>query len=207
MTRDLDPRQSRSVKLAEVLAKKWMTGFRESKPRAPRRFAWEHPEDLVTLLAGRPGEFSHAGMIHAMSIAWLHDVLEDGRKPNGARVTVDDLMPYVIRIDDPLKTPIGAALSPSVIEGVVELTHQEGQSKIDYYKTLPEIGYQSQLVKCVDRICNLREGAANFKNERWARYVRETRTYILPLTESFLDPTASWLREHLTHAMAVRPVE
>lgn len=195
--------------LAESLAKQWMPGFREGPRRRP---AWEHPADLVRVLDQRPGDFSVAGQVKAKAMAWLHDVLEDG-KIDGQPVTVEDLqrhsyvmvahpeggfvLPEIIADD--------ACLPPEVIEGVLQLTHKPGASKEDYYKTLAGIDYLPKLVKCVDRVCNLHEGAETFKPARWARYVRETQTYILPLADSLNKDTARWLRTLLLDAMALRP--
>lgn len=177
-----------------------MPGDRQGKPGQSARKAWEHPADLVALLGERPGEFSEAGQIKAMAMAWLHDVIEDGRKEDGSRVTAEDLYALVVGYDSERKP----YLDEAVIDGVVELTHPEGISKIAYYERLQEIGYIPKLVKCVDRICNLREGAGVFKPARWDRYVRETELYILPLARDLREETAEWLTRHLLAAMALR---
>ena len=185
---------------AEALAKRWMPGDRQGKPGQTPRKAWEHPADLVRLLSERPGEFSEAGQIKALAMAWLHDVIEDGRKEDGSRVTTSDLQGLVVGYGE----PSGPYLDEAVVEGVVELTHPEGITKIAYYETLSEIGYIPKLVKCVDRICNLREGAGVFKPARWERYVSETRTYILPLARDLREETAEWLTQHLHEALDAR---
>jgi len=191
----------RLIQQAEALAKRWMVGDRQGKPGEPPRKAWEHPADLVALLDERPGEFSEAGQIKAKAMAWLHDVIEDGRKADGSRVTYEDLSSLVVSYDDPHYEPY---LDEMVVIGVGQLTHPEGITKIEYYKTLQEIDYIPKLVKCVDRICNLREGAEVFKPARWARYVEETRLYILPLTEALREETAEWLTKSLEDAMSLR---
>lgn len=174
---------------AEALAKRWMPGYRQGKPGDTLRKAWEHPQDLVRLLDERPGEFSEAGQAAAKAMAWLHDLLEDGKKEDGSVVTPEDLEQYV---------------PERIVEGVIQLTHQEGHSKLDYYKTLREIDYFPKLVKCVDRICNLREGASSFTDKRWTRYTEETRLYILPLAQDLREETAEWLTRLLNEALAVR---
>ena len=86
----------------------------------------------------------------------------------------------------------------------MQLTHPEGITKIAYYETLKNINYLPKLVKCVDRICNLREGAEVFKQHRWERYVGETKLYILPLAQDLNEETAVWLTRLLHDAMALR---
>lgn len=191
----------RLISQAEALARRWMPGDRQGKPGVKARKAWEHPADLVALLEERPGEFSEAGQIKAIAIAWMHDLIEDGRKEDGSRVTASDLEGLVVGYEDPRADPY---LDPMIVEGVIQLTHPEGLTKIAYYETLAAIDYIPKLVKCVDRICNLREGADVFKPARWDRYVHETRTYILPLAQALREETAEWLTKHLHDAMALR---
>ena len=195
-------RTHRLVLQAEALAKRWMTGYRHGRPGVDLRRAWEHPADLVTLLAERPGEFSEAGQVKAMAIAWLHDVIEDGRKEDGSRVAADDLRTLVIEHGNQEHEPY---LDHSVVDGVIQLTHVEGTSKISYYESLKDVDYISKLVKCVDRICNLREGMNVFSPLRWNRYVLETQKYILPLAKDLREETAEWLTENLLAARALRP--
>lgn len=196
--------------LAETLAKKWMVGYRQGSP--PRR-AWEHPADLVRLLEERPGNFSSAGQVKAKAIAWLHDVLEDGLSEEGEPVGESDLLRYSYALvpypdgkeGPPSEIPDDACLPPEVVRGVIQLTHRRGETKEDYYRTLSGIDYLPKLVKCVDRVCNLREGSKTFKPARWTRYVNETATYIVPLTASLNQDTSKWLRTLLLDAMALRP--
>ena len=195
-------RAHRLVLQAEALAKQLMTGYRHGRPGTAPRRAWEHPADLVALLAERPGEFSEAGQVKAMAMAWLHDVIEDGRKEDGRRFTANDLRSLVVGHDVPGREPY---LDNSVVDGVVQLTHAEGTSKVSYYETLKDIDYIPKLVKCVDRICNLREGVNVFSPLRWDRYVLETRKYVLPLTNDLREETAGWLSDGLLAAMELRP--
>jgi len=201
---------TRMIKLAEALAKQWMPGFRQGPKN---RRAWEHPQDLVRLLDERPGDYSAAGQMKAKTMAWLHDVLEDGVAEDGRRIVEADLRNYsfdYVEAPDggllvPEVIPDGACLSPEVIEGVVQLTHKAGHTKDEYYQTLAGIDYIPKLVKCVDRVCNLREGAETFKPARWTRYVADTRKYVLPLTSALSKDTDKWLHALLCDAMALRP--
>lgn len=190
------------INAAEAITKRWMAGHREGPKGQKPRMAWEHPADLVRLLGERPGEFSEAGQIQAMTIAWLHDLIEDGRKENGTRVTIEDLAKVPRQPTDPLAPHFGV-FSETVLESVVQLTHVHGTTKIDYYRQLQDIPMIPKLVKCVDRICNLREGRATFKQLRWERYVSETEQYILPLAQALREETAEWLTRLLRNAMAL----
>jgi (p)ppGpp synthase/HD superfamily hydrolase len=146
----------------------------------------------VRLLSERRGDYSEAEQLMAVAMAWTHDLIEDGVKPDGSRVTAGDLRahPFDVRI----------------IQGVIQLTNPHGVSKTRYYETLKNIDYLAKLVKCVDHICNLREGKDIFEPARWKQYVEETRTYIRPLAQTLRDETRDWLWLEMDRAMAARPV-
>jgi hypothetical protein len=186
------------IEKAERIARAWMPGVRQGIERRP---AWKHPEDLVALLTELLGPaptpapsdrgppryagdgtdltalehladaqdfyFEREHWREIMSIAWLHDIIEDGVTPGGRKVTANDLW--------------GEKFSPEIIAGVVWLTHKEGEPKSAYLERIHGAPPKVQLVKLVDRICNLREGKGTFKDARWARYVRETEDFIIPM--------------------------
>lgn len=179
-----------------------MPGLRQGSSRP----AWEHPRDLVKLLhelrAAHPTEADEDPMFRQLEeegfqamvdIAWMHDLLEDGRKEDGTSVSADDLRKEGFAVE--------------VVEGVVALTHNEGEQKVEYLaRLIKTLKPKTAIVKCVDRICNLREGKPVFKDRRWARYVRETDDYIMPLLGLIQDPERSWLQGHLVSARDARPV-
>lgn len=169
---------------SEELARRWMPGHRQHSTR----LAWEHPQDLVTLLNEYP-RMKTATIVH---VCWLHDIIEDGQKEDGSPVTSEDLVNEGFNLD--------------VVASVVSLTHRKDEDKPTYLARLRDNfpGYTVRVVKSLDRICNLREGAPMFKNVRWARYVNETRDYILPLTDTLPIDQRAWLRERLELAMNLR---
>lgn len=167
-----------------------MLGTRHG-PTGSNRPAWAHPEDVVALLctfwSSTPFD------VAMIDIAWLHDILEDGRKLDGSKITVADLE--------------AEGVEPHVIKSVVALTHHEGEEKITYLARLENTLFVDEcILKCLDRICNLREGKDTFKEKRWARYVDETQRYIMPLVEKIPSPERAWFKEKLDQALAARPV-
>jgi (p)ppGpp synthase/HD superfamily hydrolase len=185
------------MKIAEELARRWMPGHREGPGN---RFAWEHPEDLVRVLTiEMPIEVDVAEAERRIALAWLHDIIEDGRKEDGSGVDEADLF--------------REGVDPEVIADVLSMTrrtYQEGgalvlESKEQYLGRLKEAKVRAKVVKCVDRTCNLREGRETFKDRRWIRYVGETYYFIYPLTESLpKGAERSWLQAALIQAVQAR---
>lgn len=179
-----------------------MPGLRQGSSRP----AWEHPQDLVRLLGELRIAFATheedilfsqlevEGFERMEDIAWAHDLLEDGRKEDGTRVVAEDLF--------------REGLPAEVIKTVGFLTHNEGaEEKVTYLARLKTVlDAKGSIVKLVDRICNLREGRAVFKDRRWARYVRETKDFIIPLLDQVSQPEKGWLEDRLLEALAARPV-
>jgi (p)ppGpp synthase/HD superfamily hydrolase len=198
----------------EKLARRWMPGIRQRAKgdTSPARPAWKHPEDLAKLLhdligpTPDPGPEGPGGLPvsereqheytryrdQLVATAWLHDIIEDGRKLDGTEVTEEDLR--------------AEGVEEIVIEDVVALTQREGEDKPVYLARLEAASSRAKLVKIVDRICNLREGKTTFKDARWARYLDETQKYIVPLlggvTHSYIRLV---LRDLLHTAAGARP--
>ena len=168
------------------LARRWMPGSRDGPGHRP---VWRHPEDVVALVDQVPGL---RPLAEAEALAWAHDLIEDGRKPDGKPVTADDL-----RIE---------GLPESVVQGVVALTRVAGVSRDDHARQVEAAPEVVRVVKCCDRIANLREGATTFKPGRWARYVEDTRLRVLPHVTGIREPRASWLQQRLDDALLLRPV-
>lgn len=185
------------MRKSEQLARQWMPGFRQGPGHRP---AWMHPQDLVNLLlemkAAIPftlGAYDEVIYDHLVDVAWAHDLLEDGRKSDGSRVTKADLLTE--------------GLSADVVADVVALSQQDGEEKPAYLARLRGASAFAMIVKCVDRICNLREGKDTFKSKRWARYVQETTDYILPLVQNISKFEAEWLEPRLLQARDTRSAE
>jgi len=191
-----------AMRKSEELARRWMPGLRQGSSRP----AWAHPQDLVQLL----GELRVAFATHEEDvlfseleqdsfesledIAWAHDLLEDGRKEDGTLVVAEDLLREGLPVE--------------IVKIVGFLSHNEGaEEKVTYLARLKTVlDAKGSIVKLVDRICNLREGRAVFKDRRWARYVRETKDFILPLLDQVAQPEKGWLEDRLLEALAARPV-
>lgn len=188
---------------AEKIARAWMPGTRQGSNRP----AWAHPEDIVKFLQ----EMDEASMKvegcstlwhkRTLDIAWLHDIIEDGKKEDGSPVTEKDLEGALFSFNE------------DVVKCVVELTHRVGEEKITY---LARLRYRTQahlmpaaavIVKLADRICNLREGAPTYKAARWARVIGETNTYIVPMLDALPTFEQEWLRVRLMAAINLRPIK
>lgn len=181
----------------EQLARRWMPGLRQGPAK---RKAWEHPQDLVRLITQEmsfvdtPAEEQEK----RIAVAWLHDILEDGKKEDGTPVTMYDLLKE--------------GVDQEVVNDVLGLTQQTLQGrdgpflepKAEYLARLTEQSQRTKLVKCVDRVCNLREGRTTFKVRRWIRYVGETYYFIFPLAEELPDLERSFLRIELIKAVEAR---
>lgn len=174
---------------AESLAKRWMPGFRNGDAQRP---SWMHPQDLVHLLREcATVSYIAINLTHLCIVAWMHDLLEDGVKEDGSPVTVEDLE--------------AAGFDPVVIEDVVSLT-KDKDNEGAYITQMENASWEAQIVKCIDRVCNLREGASVFRKNRWARYHQETLIWILPMAQDIPGDAGELLTSLLTSALDLRPV-
>lgn len=173
-----------------------MPGTRQGPEKRP---AWMHPQDLVLLLFDMrlsvpDPDWSDDDEFHtaAKDLCWMHDLLEDGIKEDGSRVTAEDLR--------------AEGFDDVVVDGVIALSQVDGEEKAVYLGRLQAAPTIVSLVKCIDRVCNLREGSVSFKDKRWARYVDETRKYIFPLVSRVPGTYGKWLEAQLLAAIQLRPV-
>lgn len=179
-----------NIELCETLAKRWMVGERKGPKGTAPREAWRHPEDLVKLIDEWPmPECWNPNLrTYLKCVSWLHDLIEDGRKEDGTAVTAQDLLDAGVEI--------------YFVKDVVALSQIPGEEKPVYLSRLKDASWAAKLVKCIDRVCNLREGKDCFKDPRWARYVDETKRYVMPLAEK----AHGWFVDELQKAMDARPV-
>lgn len=181
---------SSMLRVADNMIRSWMPGTRDGSDRP----AWKHPQDVVKMLTLAPGRTCAPHQdeaSHLLTVAMLHDILEDGVKENGDRAGVDDLRGFP---DD-------------VVADIVALTRGVGEPKLAYLARLPAASARVAEVKCADRLCNLIEGRKAFSNKRWIKYLGETYLYILPLTERVEQLTGAWLAREILKACASRKVE
>lgn len=175
-------------KKAKDLARRWMPGLRHAFPGRPRRPAWAHPADLVRFIDEELPDCHGVDKGTLKIIAWMHDLIEDGRTEFGERVDAVDLR--------------REGFSESVVRDVIALTHVEGTDKALYFAALQSASLDARIVKVIDRICNLREGKSTFKPTRWERYVKETRALVIPIALTIPEPVKSTLLAAIEAAIA-----
>lgn len=123
-----------------------------------------HPLRVALLLAEELG----SGDPVILSSALLHDVLEDSalRQEEVERLCGTEVASLVQQLTKP---PATAA--------------EKGARDAAYYAGLAGGAPGARLVKCADRVDNLRSMAALGQPQRLLRYREETRRYILPLAD------------------------
>jgi GTP pyrophosphokinase len=74
---------------------------------------------------------------------------------------------------------------PAVYELVLELTRKKDESKPEYLMRLLERGSrEARLIKCADRISNMKDIGFYSEASFVERYCSETREYVLPIAET-----------------------
>ena len=100
-----------------------------------------------------------------------------------------------------------------MITNVLHLSQRPVESKIEYLARIRKGAKEGILtvatvrVKLADRVCNLREGKDTFKPARWARVIKETKEYIVPMLDALPPFEKEWLGAKLKEAMDARPVK
>jgi len=179
------------VSLCEALAKRWMKGQRPTV--SGHREAWRHPEDAVRILDSWPvpvNTWNPNYLPYLKSVLWLHDVIEDGEHEEGRPITDQDLL--------------SAGIPHNITRDVVHMSKRPSENKDAFLTRLFKEGsWVAKLCKCIDRNCNLHDGIAVFKDDRWARYVVETERHILP----FADANCPWFAAEMRIVIAARPLQ
>lgn len=154
-----------------------MPGLRQGPAK---RKAWEHPQDLVNLLTKEMDfiETPAEEQEKRIAVAWLHDILEDGKKEDGSGVVVADLE--------------AEGIPTEVIDDVLSLTAMGDEPKSEYLASLKHASTRAKLVK------------EAFKVRRWIRYVGETYYFIFPLAEDLPTLERNFLRMELVKAVEAR---
>jgi (p)ppGpp synthase/HD superfamily hydrolase len=170
---------------ARELAVRWMPGKRQGYDRP----SWTHPEHVASLVVEVPGEWPREKMV---SMAWLHDIIEDGVTASGEGVSAEVLLEE--------------GISAEVVEGVKALTHVKPMPKPEYFSALLTAPEEVRVLKCLDRISNLSDAVPVFDEKRWAKYVKETLVSVMPLAKSVRGEAGAWLVGKLEACLAVRSV-
>lgn len=158
-------------KRAELFAKRYMSGKRKNSERE----AWRHPEDVAKLVDSLP-HFAGMERERLIALAWLHDVLED----------CEDVEAHTLS---------SAGIPSPVIADVIALTRRPGVPKEKYLSDLCSARRHVRLIKVLDRIANLREGASTMPTDWIIRYVYQTRTFFVPICRD-LPSDVPMLLEH-----------
>ena len=176
--------------IAVELAKRWMTGLRKMS----QLDAWTHPERVAgyvkELLFARE-EMAEYDLETFMSVAWLHDIIEDGVKEDGSPVEAKDLLE--------------AGIPAMVVAHVVTLTHvEEMETKEEYLARLAESECpEVKVVKALDRVASLYEGKFSF-GPKWAeRYAEKTEKGVLPLAKSVPGPLGTEVTKILERSIKI----
>lgn len=123
-----------------------------------------HPLRVALILAEEAGRTES----DLLAVALLHDVLED------TDVEMADM-----------RDRMGADITNAVELLTKEEVPSGGKAARDvaYYAGIINGGELVRLVKCADRVDNLRGMKQLNDPQRWAKYVKETREHILPIAE------------------------
>lgn len=123
-----------------------------------------HPLRVALILAEEVGRTEG----DLLAVALLHDVLED------TDVEMEEM-----------RDKLGADITNAVELLTKEEVPSGGKAARDaaYYVGIINGGEAVRLVKCADRVDNLRGIKQLNDPERWEKYVKETREHILPIAE------------------------
>jgi len=158
------------------------------RPQAPRdngaRY-FEHPRQAAVTLINR----GHRDK-DLITAALLHDVVEDTNTPH---VVIVDLFPnriwewlYLLSKCVPIFDPATG-----------QLRDRTNKPLHEYYRAITEACEEVRLVKLADRLNNL--GSMGGRSKEWqAKYLLETREYLIPIAE-MTDP---WFTDAIRRAAA-----
>ncbi len=158
LTEDTRPLVQRAY---DIAAEAHKDQWRDGRDNAPYI---SHPLRVALILAEEAGRTDG----DLLSVALLHDVLED------TRVSMEAM-----------RDAMGADITNAVEVLTKEDVPSGGKAARDsaYYAGIINGGEIARLVKCADRLDNLRGIKTLNDPERWEKYVKETREHILPIAE------------------------
>lgn len=165
------------IQLAYWLAK---NAHRPQAPRDGGERYFEHPREVAMLLIERG--FRDKDVI---TEALLHDTIEDTNTPPEIVVNVfgHDIWEHLFLLSKviPVFDPVTGQVS-----GVYKKTPEE------YRAGLMDAAFSVRIVKCADRVVNLRDMKA-WERERQLRYASETESLHIPLAQK----TDAWFEAEL----------
>lgn len=155
---------------AEKLVKSFNIAFKAHKnqKRDGGRPYIEHPVAVVKILTDEFGVTD----IDTLCAAVLHDVVED------SNISYEQLL-------DELGLKV---------ELMVKILTKTGLTKEVYYNNLYQASEGVRLIKLADRLHNIR-GMETWDEKRKAKYIEETRRYIIPLAQKTSSVALAKIRE------------
>lgn len=170
---------------ARKLCVRWTRGTRKGSDRP----AHTHPGDVVKILDELPGARSNNEREWLAAVAWLHDVIEDGISETGSQITSAAL--------------IAEGIPTDIAEAVETLSKTDAETKEHYLRRLARCHTKIRMIKCADRLANLRELRTTHgtDNSWWRKYASETERLIVPLLDELPETEQRWLRRELKEVM------
>ena len=133
---------------------------------------FEHPRHVALILMDN-GVTNTEAIIYAL----LHDVLEDTYTPSRVLIELVGGQTYqnLVALSKQL---------PSEDKASGQITGWVKKSTKDYYRDLMRAEQSVRLVKCADRIHNLRSCRNVWQQARIDKYLKETEKYVIPLAQT-----------------------
>lgn len=166
--------------------------------------SWHHPMEVLDIfdrMVRKTEAYGGEDLIHAMKMTCiLHDILEDG-KMEGRDFNAQDLAD-LIGYNFGRQGPVFENMT---YHAVVALTKTGNTSfgtmgLIEYFTEQIAGDNIAIIVKCCDRIANLRTAEKDFTPYRLDRYKWETKMLVIPMLENAFgyEKWVDWLRNDLT---------
>jgi GTP pyrophosphokinase len=133
---------------------------------------FEHPRRVALILMDN-GIKNTDVIIDAL----LHDVLEDTYTPSRVLIELFGGTAYKRLVTLSKQLPAEDRLSGQIIDWVKKTTE-------DYYRDLTLAEYGVRLVKCADRLDNLRSCRNAWPQTRIEKYLKETEAHVIPLAQA-----------------------
>ncbi len=162
--------------------------------------AWQHPIDVLDVFEEMQKEVGF-GIDINLTDEWekehksdtieiirksclLHDIIEDGIKEDGTSFDCYDLAKLIGYSRGMQGSPLEGAIN-LVVEALTKESHMKFGTwgLVEYFHEKVYSSDLAVIVKCCDRVSNLREAVNTFKPYRLERYKWETKMFIIPLAK------------------------
>lgn len=149
--------------------------------------AWQHPIDVMNVVGELMQQCGdHESREDLEVVALLHDIIEDTPIEFGE---LDEQYGWgIAKAVSLLTKPDGCRFgTPALVTYFHRLMDDTSEKAADI----------ARIVKCCDRIANLREAVGVFKPYRLERYKFETKMFVIPIAMKIPDPWGPWLKSEL----------